>query len=182
MEHALRMCGGQPAAELNPDVEDFFRRQPPGMPKQRREILPRDELHRVEDLPVRFADVKNATHRRMSDLACEPHFTQNLGAVGVSRRVDELQRNRRVQNQVVGTPHLAHAASPDARHHAIAPREDGASRKGRAGRIGDGAWRLRARRRGDRRRQGGKQAVFPVLGLFQDLCNGHEFTADFSPS
>ena len=89
------------------------------MAEQCGEILALDELHREEDLAVGLADVEHAADGRVGNLPCEPHFLEDPLALGISGRIDELQRDRRVEDQVVGAPDLAHPAAPDARDHAV---------------------------------------------------------------
>src|SRR5262249_29430550 len=41
----------------------------------------------------------------------------------VRGRRNQLQRDRRLQDYIVGAPHVAHAAAADSRHHPVTPRE-----------------------------------------------------------
>ena len=67
----------------------------------------------------------------MRDLPRQPHFVEEAIAADRAFRRDQLQRDRRVEHQVVGAPDVAHAAAADARHHAIAAREHFTRRKRR---------------------------------------------------
>ena len=112
-------AAASPAAQLLSDFQHAFRGETAGMAKQCGEVLTLDELHRVEDLAVGLADVEHAAHGRVRNLPREPHLFEDPLAFGVSGRIDELQRNRRVEDEVVGAPDLSHPAAPDARHHAV---------------------------------------------------------------
>ncbi len=54
---------------------------------------------------------------RQPDLVEEPR--PSLGAGGV----DQLQRDRRVEDEIVGAPDVAHAAAAEARDHPVAAGE-----------------------------------------------------------
>ena len=132
MQHALRVRGRQAGAQLAGDVDDLLGRQPADAPEQRREVLAAHELHREEDLAVGLADVEDPADRRMRDLPRESHFVEDALARLGARRVDQLQRDRRLEHEVVGAPDVAHAAAADPRDHPVAAGEHVAGRERRA--------------------------------------------------
>ena len=52
--------------------------------------------------------------------------------------MDQLQRDGRLQDEIVGAPDVAHAAAADARDHPVAAREHFARRERRAATLGRG--------------------------------------------
>ena len=119
MQHALRVRRSQARAQLPPDVDDLLRRQPAHAPKQRREILAPDQLHREEDHALGLADVEDPADGRVRDLTREPHFVEDPLARGRTGRLDDFQCDRGFEDEVVGAPDIAHAAAADALDHAI---------------------------------------------------------------
>ena len=97
--------------------------------EERGQILAVHELHRKEDRVAGFADVEDPAHRRVRDLPREPHLLKDASAVRRAGRVDQLERDRRLEDQVVGSPHVAHAAAADARNHPVAAGEQVAGRR-----------------------------------------------------
>ena len=81
------------------------------------------QLHREEDEAVIFPDVEHATDRGMGDLTREADFVHQLRVGRRPGRGDQLERNRRLEHQVVGAPDVAHAAASEARDHPVPPRE-----------------------------------------------------------
>ena len=77
VQDAVRVGGGEAAAQLVADVDDLLRRQPAGAAQQRRQVLALDELHRIEDPVLGLADVEDAADRRVGDLPREPHFVED---------------------------------------------------------------------------------------------------------
>ena len=69
MQNALCVRGGKSRAELARDLDGFVLRQPPDAAEQRSQILAIDILHREERLAVHFADIVNAAHIGVRDLA-----------------------------------------------------------------------------------------------------------------
>ena len=74
VQHALLVRRGQPGAELPRDLERLVRRQPADPPQQRGEVLAVHELHRQEEVALGLADVVDAAHRRVRDLARDAHL------------------------------------------------------------------------------------------------------------
>jgi hypothetical protein len=136
MQDALPVRRRQAAAQLAGDVDHLLGRQPADPADQRRQVLSFHELHRVEDAELRLADVEDAAHGRVGDLSRQADFVQQPLAPFRDRRVDQLQRHRRVEHQIVGAPHIAHAATADARDHPVAAGEELAGLEDVAPRLG----------------------------------------------
>ena len=134
MQHAAGVRGGEPGAQLPRDVDDLLGGQPPDAPEQRGQVFAADQLHREEDFAVGFADIEDAADRRVRDLPRQPDFVQDAAPRPGRRRPNELQRDRRLEHQIVGAPDLAHAAAADARDHPVAAGEHLAG--GKSGRVG----------------------------------------------
>ena len=59
----------------------------------------------------------------MGDLPCEPHLVQDaLTSIGVGG-IDQLEGDIGVENEIMGTPDITHAAPADPCNHLISPRE-----------------------------------------------------------
>ena len=71
----------------------------------------------------------------MRDLSREPYFVEDALAPFRTRRVDQLQCDRRLEDEVVGAPDHAHAAPADLRDHPIASRKHFSCSKEDVGRI-----------------------------------------------
>ena len=98
--------------------------------QQRGQVLPVHVLHGQERLPVDLHDVVEAADARVRELPADGHLgVQALAHLRRQRAADELQRDRLAQLGVVGAVHLAHAAAPEERDHAVALREHGAGVK-----------------------------------------------------
>ena len=157
VQQALRVRGGEAFGDLAGHVERLVLREAPDAPQQRGEVLPVHELHREEVLPFRFADVPDAAHRWMRDLARRPHLrVEALEPVRVALEPtrQELERDGLLQLQVVGAIDLPHPAAAEQAHDPVALGDDGARNEAvaatPAGRFLAGAGRDRAR--GPRRR------------------------------
>ena len=139
VEDALRVRGREPAAQLAARCPMTFSdgRRPTRL-MQRREVLALHQFHREEDFAVGFADVEDAAHRRMRDLPRQPDLVRGCGD-RASRGVERinLRATRRPQHEIVGAPHVAHAAPADARDHPVAPGNTLAGGK-------NGRWRHRS--------------------------------------
>ncbi|MFN8094860.1 MAG: hypothetical protein U0599_22040 [Vicinamibacteria bacterium] len=105
--------GGEPRADLPRDLEGLVLGQAADAPGERGHVLAVDVLHREEVLAVRLADVEDAAHRGVRDLAREAHLLVEAGeggAVPGEGRRQELQRHRLGQLEVVGPVDLPHPA------------------------------------------------------------------------
>ena len=74
VQHAFRVRGRQPGAQLPRDLDPFVDRQPADALQQRRQVLAVHVLHRQIQLAVRLADVVDAAHVRVRELPRQPHF------------------------------------------------------------------------------------------------------------
>ena len=74
-------------------------------------------------MPIGLADVEDPADRRMGDLPRQPHLVEDPLAAVRDGRVDQLQRDRGVEHEVVGAPDVAHAAAADPRDHPVAAGE-----------------------------------------------------------
>ena len=59
----------------------------------------------------------------MRDLPREPDFVEDRARGLRARRMDQLQRDRGLEHEIVGAPDVAHAAAADARDHPVAAGE-----------------------------------------------------------
>ena len=139
MKNAVGVRHRQAAAQLPADIGDFLRWQPADAPQKRGQVLALDELHRIEDAAGGFPDIEHAAHGRMRNLPRQPDFVEDALAAFRGRRVNQLQRDRGQQDQVIGLPDVAHAAPSDSRDHPVAAREHLARRE----RGGGDVWRAR---------------------------------------
>jgi len=124
VQDVLSVGNRQPGAELMSDLDDFLRRQPADPFEERREILALHQLHREEDLAFRFSHIVDTAYRRMRDPPREPDFVEDAEARVGAGQMNQFQRYRRLEDEVVGTPYVAHAATAYPRDHPIAPGED----------------------------------------------------------
>ena len=109
----LACAAARPAHSFRAISTAFVGRQPADALQQRRQILAVDELHRQIQLAVGLADVVDAAHVRVGDLARETHFGPESRArafIGPKRR-EEFQRDWLSELEVVRTIDLAHAAT-----------------------------------------------------------------------
>jgi hypothetical protein len=60
----------------------------------------------------------------MRDLPGEPHFIENALARPAATRVNQLQRDRSLQDQIVRTPHFAAITPADPVDHAVPAGKD----------------------------------------------------------
>ena len=116
-------AAARPGAQLTADVDDLLGRQPADALEQRGQILSANQLHRVEDRALGLADVEDAADGRMRDLPGEPDFVEDAVAHVGAGGMDHLQRDRRLEHEIVGAPDVAHAAAADPRDHPIAAGE-----------------------------------------------------------
>ena len=65
----------------------------------------------------------------MRDLSRQADFVQDAAAGPAGRGTNELQGDRRADDQIVGAPDLAHSALAEARNHPISAGEHLAGRK-----------------------------------------------------
>ena len=126
MQDALGVSGGDARAELPGDVDDLVGRQPADVAQECGEVLAAHELHREKDEAVGFPHVEHAADRRMRDLPCEPHFVQETFARIDAAGEEHLEGDGRIEHEIVGAPHVAHAALTDAGNHAVTPGDFGA--------------------------------------------------------
>jgi hypothetical protein len=138
VEDAFRVGGREPPAKLAGDVDDLFGRQAADALDQRRQILAPDQFHREKDLAIGLAHVEDAAHRRMRDLPRQPDLVQDPGDRTLPGGTDEFEGDRRPQHEIIGVPHLAHAALADARDHPVAAGKHLAGGKPRSGAVGQG--------------------------------------------
>ena len=120
VQHAFHVRGRQPRAQLPGDLDPFVDRQSADAFQQRGQIFPVHVLHRQIQLAVRFADVVDAAHVGMRELAREPYFVAEplAGAFVRTQRGKELERHGLPELEVVGAVHLAHPAAPERRDDA----------------------------------------------------------------
>ncbi len=119
VDHPVRVRGGQSVAELPPDVQHLFLRNSSEPAEERGEIFAPDELHRVEELAGIFSDVEHAADRRVRDLPRKPDLADDAFAGLGPGRPNQLDRDGRVEHEIVGPPDVAAAADAQAGHHAI---------------------------------------------------------------
>ena len=132
MQHTLGMRRRQPSAKLARDVERLVRRKPPDAPQQGSQIFAVDVLHGEKCLSVDVAHVVHAANIGMRHPPRDPHFVaktlqQPFVARGFIRQ--KLQSDCLPQRQIVGAIDLAHAALPQQRDDAIAPRHQPPGKK-----------------------------------------------------
>jgi hypothetical protein len=83
-----------------------------------------DELHRVENFAFAVADIKDPAYRRVRNLAREANLVHDALAPVRVGGMDQFQGDRKLEDQIVGPPHLAHAARSEARDHSISAGQD----------------------------------------------------------
>jgi hypothetical protein len=130
VEDALRVRRRERVAQLPPDVGDLLGRQAANAVDERVEILALDQFHRQEEVPALFADVEDATDRRMRDPPRQPNFVEKKDLPGRRRRPHDLQRDGHAEDEIVGAPHVAHPAVAQTRNHPVASGEHLACREG----------------------------------------------------
>ncbi len=124
MKHTLRVRRRETRAQLPPDVDDLLRRQR----GRRGAAAPRDLRRGSSSIekkitPCGFADVEDAAHGRVGDLAREPHLAEDPLARGGTRGLDDLQRDLGFEHEIVCAPDISHAAAADSLDHAVPARE-----------------------------------------------------------
>ena len=122
VQHALGVGGGEAGAQLACDLEHTFRGETAHAAQQRRQVLAVHQFHGKEHDAGVFADVEHAADRRVRNLPGQADLVEDLRACGGTGRPDEFQRNRGLEHEVVGAPHVAHAAAPQPRNHAVTSR------------------------------------------------------------
>ena len=145
VQHALRVRGREAGAQL---AGDFERPSPTAAGPTRRSSAARSSpcTSSIEKntMPSVFADVEHAADRGMRDLPREPDLVEDRAARRRAGATDQLQRDRRLEHQIVGAPDVAHAAAAEARDHPVAAGEHVARVEDVGGRI------VRSRRPGGR--------------------------------
>src|SRR5262249_16473614 len=101
VKHALRVAASQPSAHLPGNGDDFFRRQPSYASEKCGKVLASNQLHREEDSALGFTDVEDPADRWMGDLARQSNLVEKSLASGWIGGVDEFQRDRCFQNEIV---------------------------------------------------------------------------------
>jgi hypothetical protein len=81
--------------------------------------------------PSTNAEVVNAADVRMRHLACDADFVAEAreGTLTQMGRIEELEGDSLIEDQIVSAIDLAHPAAAEEPEHAIAPGEHGAGRK-----------------------------------------------------
>lgn len=123
VQHALCVRRRGAGAELMGNLDDLFRRKPADAADQRREVLAGHELHGKEHPAFGFADVEDAADSRVGDLPREANLVEDANTRILGARLNQLQRDGRFKDEIVGAPDVPHPASADPRNHPVAPGE-----------------------------------------------------------
>ena len=121
MQDALGVGRRQSGAQLVRNLDDLFRRQAADSSQQACEVLPPVRTPSRRRPHRRLADVEHPAHRGVRDLAGKADLLDDVRARFRARRADQLQRDLGIQNQVVGTPDVAHTAAAGAGNHPVPP-------------------------------------------------------------
>jgi hypothetical protein len=115
VQDALRVGCRQAVAQLLGNVDDFLSRQAADPAYKSGKVFAMDELHRIEDFAITFADVENPADRGMRDLSGQANLVEDALSSFRIGRMDQLQGHRHLEDQIVGSPDLAHPAVAEAR-------------------------------------------------------------------
>ena len=124
MEHALVVSRREPCAQLTGHLVRLGRGQRADAVEQRRQVLAVDELHRQEREALGFADVVDAAHVGVRDLAGVANLRSEPleRARHVQERTrQELDRDGLLELEVVGAIHHAHTPARQDSDDAVAP-------------------------------------------------------------
>jgi hypothetical protein len=130
MKHALRVGCGESGAHLPRKFRRFVGRQAADAPEQAGQILAVDVLHGQVRLPLDLANVVNAAHIGVGNLARNADFVVEAGQqiqIAAGRFRQEFQRHRLSEQNVIGAEDFAHSAFAQSRDDAV-PTDDQRSR------------------------------------------------------
>jgi hypothetical protein len=116
MDDARAVGRRQHAAELTADLDDVADREPPAPAQPSAERFAVEQLHDQERAAVVKADVVDADDAGVLDLARRDRLGEepfDLRRVGRRLEREQLDRDARLAQGLLGRPHLPHASATD---------------------------------------------------------------------
>src|SRR4051812_38274695 len=117
------MRGRDACAQILTDGDDLFHWKASNATQESREILAVDKLHRKEDLTLGLSDVKDAAHGGVGNLTREARLVDDALPPFFGIFMNQLQRHRGLQYEVLRLPHFGHPPLANPRDDAVAAGE-----------------------------------------------------------
>jgi hypothetical protein len=127
MQHTAFVRRAQTSADLARKLDGFVLRQTTDAAQEARQVLAVEVLHRDEVKTFDEADIVDAADVGVRDLPCNADFIAESRQPGLAhlRLREKLERDGLVQDQIVGSVHLAHAALAEQAENPVAPCQHG---------------------------------------------------------
>jgi hypothetical protein len=130
MHDALLVHRREPRRQVARQLQPLVGGQPPDASEQRRQVFPVHVLHGQERVLAHLDDVVDAAHVGVRHPAADAHLAvELLQPLRRQRAVEEFQRDRLAELDVVGAVDLAHPALAQERHDPVSAREHGPGRE-----------------------------------------------------